>query len=477
MGGEVAAVEGKQAWGWGLAGLILILLHGVLLGISHEFVYGRPILERPTGLMVVLLVVCGLIYLGALFIVKPPSRPNWRWWVWMGAVGLTMRLLMFPSSPMLEDDAYRYLWDGALVAHGHNPYTHAPSEAQRGDVPEGIAQLATASGIVVDRVNHPELRTIYPPVAQAGFAIAHLAAPWRFEGLRLVWLAFDAVSLALVVALLGALGLPKAMAAAYWWNPLLVKEAYNSGHMELIIVPFVIGGLLLAVRGRWALSGGALALGLGAKVWPVLLLPIVARQQTLRWPQWALLAFAFAVPAAIVSAPVLLSGFDGASGFRAYAERWRMNDSLHQLIYWASAAVVPENARAVSRSVSGLLVLVCVALLCRKPALDGRAMCERGLWAVAALFLLSPTQFPWYYLWLLPLLTIRFSPGLLVLTATLPLYYLRFPMAERGYEAWFFNGVVWLQFGPSLVLLAWEAWREWGARPRPNEGGGADHAA
>ncbi|MFP4193208.1 MAG: hypothetical protein ACLFU6_14195, partial [Candidatus Hydrogenedentota bacterium] len=93
------------------------------------------------------------------------------------------------------------------------------------------------------------------------------------------------------------------------------------------------------------------------------------------------------------------------------------------------------------------------------PAQTPRILCERALWIIAALFLLSPTQFPWYWTWMLPLLAIRPSPGLLILTATLPLYYLRFPMRELGYTAWFDHGVVWLEFGPALVLLMWEAWR------------------
>lgn len=39
---------------------------------------------------------------------------------------------------------------------------------------------------------------------------------------------------------------------------------------------------------------------------------------------------------------------------------------------------------------------------------------------------------------------------------------------ELGYSAWFNHGVVWLQFGPTLALLAWEAWRSTRREPHPS---------
>ncbi|RMF61844.1 MAG: hypothetical protein D6748_00750, partial [Calditrichaeota bacterium] len=43
-------------------------------------------------------------------------------------LGLVVRVLMFFSSPILEDDYYRYLWDGAVSANGFNPYQYSPAE-------------------------------------------------------------------------------------------------------------------------------------------------------------------------------------------------------------------------------------------------------------------------------------------------------------------------------------------------------------
>lgn len=81
------------------------------------------------------------------------------------------------------------------------------------------------------------------------------------------------------------------------------------------------------------------------------------------------------------------------------------------------------------------------------------------LWIIAALFFLTPAAYPWYWLCMLPLLAVRPSPGLLILTITLPLYYLRFPLGEVDGSAWFDYGVVAIEFAPAFTLLAWEGLR------------------
>ena len=92
--------------------------------------------------------------------------------------------------------------------------------------------------------------------------------------------------------------------------------------------------------------------------------------------------------------------------------------------------------------------------LCRRPAKGPRDLAGRCLWAVAALFLLSPTQFPWYYIWVIPFLALTPRLALLLPVALLGLYYLRFPLAAAGHVGVFDYGVVFVEFVPVWVLLA-----------------------
>jgi hypothetical protein len=73
-----------------------------------------------------------------------------------------------------------------------------------------------------------------------------------------------------------------------------------------------------------------------------------------------------------------------------------------------------------------------------------------------ALVLVSPTQFPWYFLWLLPLLALEPVWPLLAMTVTLPLYYLRFYYLGVDEVRYFDNVIVWLEWVPVWVaLLIW----------------------
>ena len=85
---------------------------------------------------------------------------------------------------------------------------------------------------------------------------------------------------------------------------------------------------------------------------------------------------------------------------------------------------------------------------------------KRSLFIVAALFLISPTQFPWYYTWLLPLLAVVPKFSLILLTTQLSLYYLRFYLEPRGLLDIFNNYVVWIEFVPVWALLIAETRKE-----------------
>ena len=75
-----------------------------------------------------------------------------------------------------------------------------------------------------------------------------------------------------------------------------------------------------------------------------------------------------------------------------------------------------------------VLLLLTVWIYCevRQPWQDRGDFCERALLILAALFLLSPAQFPWYYVMIIPFLTLRPQWSLLLLTVLLPLYYLSY---------------------------------------------------
>lgn len=145
--------------------------------------------------------------------------------------------------------------------------------------------------------------------------------------------------------------------------------------------------------------------------------------------------------------------------------RWEMNDALYMAVSWATQAVFRGLgqssawwAQLVPRAITLLVLCGWIAFLLKNAPRNPLDWWEHALLVVAALFLLSPTQFPWYYLWVIPFLVIRPRPSLLLLSALLPLHYLRFYFRAR-HNVWIFDDyIVWLEYVPVWVLLVREWW-------------------
>ena len=438
--------------GWIVTGgLLLAGCFGLRLLSSFFAGHLEPDWPVITG-SVALMMTMGAVYLVLPGLIRrtPPAIPLILIVI---AAGLVMRLMFLGSAPIMEDDHYRYLWDGAVVAEGHNPFRYTPDQAiSNPDLP--LHDLAGEAGLVAERINHPQYRTIYPTIAQAAFGFAHLLGPFDIDAWRLVLLAGELVGLALIVVTLRQLDLAPLWAVLYWWNPLVVKELANSAHMDGLLVPLLAAALWAAVRFRWVMSAAFLGLAAGIKVWPVLLLPTVLRPLVAQPAKLAIAIIVLAAIAVAVAWPILSAGFAPSSGLAVYARSWQMNDAAFSLVL-ALAEILwqPASAQAAARVVVVLILAALMLALARMPARDGHDIARHALIVTAALFLLSPTGFPWYAIWFVPFLVFRPLAPLLLLTALLPLYYLRFALSAEGLAPVFDHYVVWLEFGPVWLWL------------------------
>lgn len=453
----------------GATAMLLLSMSAIML-LSPQFAYGGDTQARPTIPFVLFAIIAGLAWLVAvaMWMRVETGRAGI---IAILAIGLLLRGILFASTPILEDDYYRYLWDGGVAAHGMNPYAHAPADAHsvtpQPNAPTSLKTLARESGHVHPRVNHRHLGTVYPPTAQLMFAIAHVIQPWSLFALRGVLFLCDAAALGFLLLLLRRLDQPLVYAAIYWWNPLLIQSTYSNAHMDVIVLPFLLAAVWLVLRRRPFGTGIAAGLAIGAKLWPVILAPILLKRLGLRRRErrWAAAGCALIlIPMAFYLAPALELG--DRSGFFAYSDEWEMNDALFMAVHKAAETAthfVAPNASdlivgRLARALTAALLLLVISWLVYPPLRDDRDLLRRCMWVVAALFLLSPTQFPWYYLWLLPFLALSPQPALMALTVMLPIYYLKFWYAAHDDVRFFHNVVVWLEYAPVFVLLAW-GWR------------------
>ena len=368
-------------------------------------------------------------------------------------LALLLRLLSLQGQPLLEDDHYRYLWDGLRTATGLDPYRLPPS-AYFGDTTLAPAWQAVLSGI-----NNPELTTIYGPVLQALFAAAHALAPAQVQGVQGLLLLLDMA----VLALMAQQHTPRRALLVYALHPLVLKEAMANAHPDGLLA-LLLFLALLAWRQRRAL---ALGLALGAavctKVAALVVLPF------LLWPPgrrpWAWLVRVLAaggLTVVLLYLPFWWAGGSDAAALGAFGSAWRFNPLLYRVVevLLPPAAARPAAALLIG---AGVLLLVCdwrggLRQQRRQPPLDQ---------ALLLLLLLSPVLNPWYWLWLLPLALHRGQGWLAAAALAAPLAHLNSTvLAEAGLLRLDLTSAPYAVLWPAVLLQVFALGLAWAFRRR-----------
>jgi hypothetical protein len=436
-------------------GLLLVGQALFLRMIADRFLFEIALAKSPILPFVASQIIAGLVFF-SLFRLIPSITPRRAALLLMLLTGLAMRVLLFGTIPILEVDFYRYLWDGAVVAQGHNPYLFAPDSIMQGSQVE-LQGLAQQAGIVFERINYSALKTIYPPLAQLMFAVASWFDAWNLDTWRLLLLACEIVSFCLLLALLRELKRSQLWAALYWWNPLVIKEVFNSAHMDALLVPLILGAILLIIRKRQILAGSVLTLAAGIKLWPLLLIPFSLRPLMTNPRKLGIALAVVGLVTLIVVGPLFYFALGADSGLSEYSQSWQRNSGLFQLVLaFGTGLAMPFDsidAGYLARVLVTVLLGGLAVYLNRSPTINHETLVKHICWLVAALFLLSPAQYPWYTIWLAPLLCLYPQRGLLLLTVLMPIYYLRFYFDARNQTELFDQYIVWLQYLPVYVLL------------------------
>jgi hypothetical protein len=215
------------------------------------------------------------------------------------AGGIVLQVVALSAPPRSTDDYYRYAWDGTVQAAGVDPYRYVPTDpalaALRTDwlFPPGCRRLVAPCTVI----NHPQFRTIYPPVAQAEFLAVHLLAPAgsRDRPWQLVAALLALLTTLALVTILRRSGRDPCWAALWAWCPTVVIETGNAAHVDVLGVLLAAAGLAVVAAavtrpgpsrrpfrgavGRAALGGVLLGAAVGVKLLPALVFPAVLRRR------------------------------------------------------------------------------------------------------------------------------------------------------------------------------------------------------
>jgi hypothetical protein len=459
-------VPGPPVKGFGLAAgfLALVVAQALLLVWGATGVSGGSALRQ----LVAVLLACVLGTVAVLWVALDPRFRGWRW-RWIFGLALLLRLLALQAEPLLEDDHYRYLWDGLRTATALDPYRLPPS-AFFGDT-----ALAPVWQNVLSGINNPDVPTLYGPVLQALFAVAYLLAPADVGAIKLIIMFLDMTILALL-AWQGA-GKPAVLILAI--HPLVLKEAVVSAHPDGIVALFLLLACIAWARQRPGWMGCLLALAIGTKVAAVVALPmlllrprafqhgpgVVRRSGSGGWVLPALTGLGLTVAA--LYAPFLWRGGSELAGLSIFADQWRFNPLLYQGV----AALTPADT---TRPVTAVVLVASLAWITwrwqrKSPLLahsTGAAPPPVDQ-ALLLLVLLSPVVNPWYWLWALAVSVHRGQAWLALAVCFAPLAYLNSTvLSEAGIWASVLPPTPYTVLWPAAALQALALFMAWRWRSR-----------
>lgn len=417
--------------------------------------------------LALILIVFGLFWLALIRIIAQPATLRWTLRSLI-IVGFVARIALLPSAPLYEDDYVRYLWDGGVTAAGLNPYARTPASVLNEIHPlfptqPGATRLLSPDAVlgkqshgILERVTYPSVTTIYPPIAQLGFAAAHVISPWSLFAWKVVGLIAEIVTLILLIGGLRAAGRAPAWAMLYWLCPLVIKDFANGAHMDVLLMPALAGTIWAMLAGR--LRFAALLIGVAAalKLWPLLLLPGLTALAP-RWQDRIVLTILSAASAAVLLAPQMLALDPVSSGLSAYAETWVRNSLAFPALYTAiTALAIGGDPALVARALVAAIVAG-LALYWANRSTNPPTIATIAVWrnTTLALLMLSPTGYSWYATWLVPFLVFAPERSAMLLVSFIGAYYLRF----ADPDGWGAAIAPWIGFAPAWAAITYAALR------------------
>ncbi|MBS13181.1 MAG: hypothetical protein CME19_16425 [Gemmatimonadetes bacterium] len=362
--------------------------------------------------------------------------------------GCLFRATLLLTEPTLSDDIYRYLWDGTVSLAGINPYLLPPSSPD----------LSGLAPELLSRVNHSHLPTIYPPLAQAFFAVSVWVSPETWT-IRLGLCVAELVTVAFLIGLARSYDLSPTVAIVYFWNPLVLVEGAGQGHIDVLSVSLLVVALLYARGHGYGRAAVAFALSGLTKLLPMVLLPAFWRWAAVAEADGRnVLVAAFTTRAVLVPVvglgvfvlgyvPYMDVGWQVLGSLSTYASTWSFNGAAYDIL--TRAGLDEVLTRMVLACVFGLAVVV--VSIRKIPPIQGAYV------VIGTFLVVTPTLHPWYVVWIVPFLCFYGNVGWIAGSGLVVASY-EVLVDYRGADIW--EPTAWVKYG--ILLAALGIW--WGSQ-------------
>ncbi len=299
--------------------------------------------------------------------------------------------------PLFEDDYHRYLFDGFMTVTSGDPFSLPPSSFFASDhLPERVEEL-------LSQINFPDIATVYGPVTQWIFAAAWTISPgsiWPFQLLA----GLADILVLLVLARLCQSKQQRNYLILYAWAPLLIKEFVITAHPDIYAIAFCVLALSATLAHRWWIGGLLLALAVGAKVFALLIIPLViCYPKNFRSSSKIILGFLLGILLITLSFGTL--GIWFPEGLGAMAKHWIFNAPLYRALFPPLPITVIKVFALVLLSAVIWWRMYKIFMLRGESNVQSEkaaALFSGLLWVYSTLLLVLPALNPWYVCWILP---------------------------------------------------------------------------
>lgn len=347
-------------------------------------------------------------------------------WKMILCVGVIARLLLIGGVPNLSDDFYRFLWDGSILNEGVSPYLYTPIE-----LPSNIS--ITNQEFLLSHLNSTAYYSVYTPLHQLILSQATSLSNdvlTQVNAIRVFFILGDVASFYLLKTMIKSRNMH--LLSVLFLNPLLIMEGVGNLHVEVLTITLVLWFLYLLRYQKFLLSSVPIAVAIGLKLTPALLLPAIAWKN--RWNPgmvWSLLV--------ILITSALLFPMSIGESFRhiqeslsLYQKTFEFNASFYYVFreigYWNKGYNIIATLGPTLSSATALFILALVFWGTWKKVPGAELM----LFSWTIYLMLSTTVHPWY---MLPLLPLAISAGYSYpVIWTFTVFFSYFGYTSEGYD-------------------------------------------
>jgi hypothetical protein len=355
----------------------------------------------------------------------------WRFWPahWkirhVLVISVLLRAAMMPFAA--SDDVNRYVWEGVIQNHGCNPYSVSPDDPSliplRNDLWQGI--------------NHKDMKAIYGPFSELLFRACALVSrsPLFF---KIVFTLFDLGTLVFLLLLMRTWSMEIRHVVLYALNPLVLFSFAGEGHLEIILVFWLVAGLYFLRKNKHVPAFICFGFCLATKITPVFLLPLLITRKNASKSLFT-----------IVPLLLYLVYYSGAAGaFLSvpfhFASTFHFNGFVNKfLLLFFAEQQASTVSWALCAAILGLIFFFVPNTF------------RSVYYAAVAFCMCSTTLHPWYAAMLTPFLALYRSPAFMLLHLTLGLAFLvRINYIQTG--IWQESWIIWIvEYVPFAAIGLW----------------------